>query len=30
MVKNYFKTAWRIFMKDKQFTFLNVLGLSLL
>src|SRR5215510_10815820 len=28
MLKNYFKIAWRSLLKDKQFTFLNVLGLS--
>src|SRR5688572_18233569 len=28
MVKNYFKIAWRSLLKDKQFTVLNVLGLS--
>jgi predicted permease len=28
MFKNYFKTAWRNLLKDKQFTILNVLGLS--
>ena len=28
MFKNYFKVAWRNFIKDKQFTILNVLGLS--
>jgi putative ABC transport system permease protein len=28
MFKNYFKIAWRNLLKDKQFTFLNVLGLS--
>ncbi len=28
MVKNYFKTAWRNLIKDKQFSFLNLLGLS--
>jgi putative ABC transport system permease protein len=28
MIKNYLKIAWRNLKKDKQFTFLNVLGLS--
>ena len=28
MIKNYIKIAWRNLLKDKQFTFLNVLGLS--
>jgi putative ABC transport system permease protein len=28
MFKNYFKIAWRNLLKDKQFTLLNVLGLS--
>ncbi|MFT3947804.1 MAG: ABC transporter permease [Agriterribacter sp.] len=28
MFKNFFKTAWRNFIKDKQFSFLNLLGLS--
>ncbi len=28
MFKNYFKIAWRNLIKDRQFTFLNVLGLS--
>ncbi|HEY4107643.1 ABC transporter permease [Puia sp.] len=28
MLKNYFKIAWRNLIKDRQFTFLNVLGLS--
>jgi len=28
MLKNYFKTAWRNLIKDKQFTFLNLIGLS--
>lgn len=28
MLKNYFKIAWRSLLKDKQFTFLNVFGLS--
>ncbi len=29
MLKNYLKIGWRNLMKDKTFTFLNVLGLSL-
>ena len=28
MFKNHLKIAWRTLLKDKQFTFLNVLGLS--
>ena len=28
MIKNYFKIAWRSLLKDRQFTLLNVLGLS--
>ncbi|MGH2564841.1 MAG: ABC transporter permease, partial [Ginsengibacter sp.] len=28
MFKNYFKTAWRNLIKDKQFSFLNLLGLA--
>ena len=28
MIKNYFKTAWRNLIRDKQFSFLNLLGLS--
>jgi putative ABC transport system permease protein len=28
MLKNYFKIAWRSLLKDKQFTSLNVFGLS--
>jgi putative ABC transport system permease protein len=28
MLQNYFKIAWRNLVKDRQFTFLNVLGLS--
>src|SRR5688572_8987645 len=28
MMKNYFKIAWRSLLKDRQFTLLNVLGLS--
>jgi putative ABC transport system permease protein len=28
MFKNYFKTAWRSLTKDKQFSFLNLIGLS--
>ena len=29
MVKNYFKTAWRNVRKNKLFSFINILGLSL-
>ena len=28
MFKNYFKIAWRNLIKDKQFSLLNLLGLS--
>ena len=28
MIKNYFKIAWRNILKDRQFTILNILGLS--
>jgi putative ABC transport system permease protein len=28
MFRNYFKTAWRNLIKDRQFTFLNLVGLS--
>jgi predicted permease len=28
MLKNYFKIAWRSLLKDRQFTLLNVIGLS--
>jgi putative ABC transport system permease protein len=28
MFKNYFKTAWRNLVKDKQFSFLNLIGLA--
>ena len=28
MFKNYFKTAWRNLIKDKQFSFLNLIGLA--
>jgi len=28
MIKNYFKIIWRSLMKDRQFTILNLLGLS--
>jgi putative ABC transport system permease protein len=28
MIRNYFKIAWRNMVKDKQFTLLNVIGLS--
>jgi putative ABC transport system permease protein len=29
MLKNYFKIAWRNLKRDRQFTFLNLLGLSI-
>jgi putative ABC transport system permease protein len=29
MLKNYFKTAWRSLMKNKLFSFINVLGLTI-
>ena len=29
MVKNYFKTAWRNIRKNKLFSFINILGLSI-
>jgi putative ABC transport system permease protein len=29
MIKNYFKTAWRNIRKNKLFSFINILGLSL-
>lgn len=29
MIKNYFKTAWRNLLKNKAFTFINILGLSI-
>jgi predicted permease len=28
MIKNYFRIAWRNILKDRQFTILNILGLS--
>jgi len=28
MIKNYFRIAWRNLLKDRQFTFLNLIGLS--
>src|SRR5580692_326092 len=28
MVKSFFKIAWRSFLKDRQFTLLNLIGLS--
>ena len=28
MIKNYIKIAWRRFFRDRQFTFLNLIGLS--
>src|ERR1700745_3342166 len=29
MFKNYFKTAWRNLMKNKVFSFINIIGLSI-
>jgi len=29
MFKNYFKTAWRNLMKNKTFSFINIVGLSI-
>ena len=29
MLKNYFKIAWRNLKRDRQFTFLNLFGLSI-
>ncbi len=29
MIKNYFKTAWRNLVKNKAFSFINILGLSI-
>src|SRR6266496_2746980 len=29
MFKNYFKTAWRNLMKNKMFSFINILGLTI-
>ncbi len=29
MIKNYFKTAWRSLMKNKTFSFINILGLTI-
>ena len=29
MIKNYFKTTFRIFMRNKGYTFLNIFGLSI-
>src|SRR3978361_519241 len=29
MFKNYFKTAWRNLMKNKVFSFINILGLTI-
>jgi len=29
MLQTYFKIAWRVFLKDRQFTFLNVVGLAI-
>ena len=28
MIKNYFNIAWRNLVKDKQFSFLNLIGLA--
>jgi putative ABC transport system permease protein len=28
MIKNYFKTAWRFLLKNKSFSFINIIGLS--
>src|SRR5580765_7981299 len=28
MIKNYFKTAWRNLMKNKTFSFINIVGLA--
>ena len=29
MLQTYFKIAWRVFLKDRQFTLLNVIGLAI-
>src|SRR5678816_4844470 len=29
MIKNYLKTAWRNLMKNKMFSFINILGLTI-
>src|SRR6476620_11479063 len=29
MIRNYFKTAWRNLMKNKVFSFINIIGLSI-
>src|SRR5689334_530721 len=29
MLKNYFKTAWRNLLKNKTFSFINILGLAI-
>jgi putative ABC transport system permease protein len=29
MLQTYFKIAWRVFLKDRQFTLLNVTGLAI-
>src|SRR5258705_4554283 len=29
MIKNYFKIAWRNLLKNKAFSFINILGLSI-
>src|SRR5580700_5024334 len=29
MLKNYFKTAWRFLLRNKAFTFINIIGLAI-
>ena len=29
MFKNYFKTAWRFLLKNKTFSFINIIGLAI-
>src|SRR5258706_1587398 len=29
MIKNYFKTAWRFLLKNKTFSFINIIGLAI-
>src|SRR5579871_3750521 len=29
MLKNYFKTAWRFLLKNKTFSFINIIGLAI-
>ncbi len=29
MFKNYFKTAWRFLLKNKAFSFINIIGLAI-